>query len=913
MRQQLFKTISSYMLFMFVVWFAALALATDYELNVNFDPIEKRLEGIEEVSLVPQSTTAYFLLLGNLAREKNPFLDDRGIDEGYPNGFEATSTTIEKVMAVGPDWERPLEYHYLSLSPELQEYSLKENVLAIDLPPVIAGEEVTLRIHFCTNFPRISVGDQGMTEEVFTWRFGWYPLLAARQGDWYEKDKTARLDTEGGFPLELPAASYRATVIVPQDYRLVCGADHIQETQVGGQVEYQAWNDSPVRSIPLTIGPDYGRFTLAELPIPIDVFFLPGHAETARLFATYATDILADYQDRFGSYPRRRLTIVENPNKNGLSFAADGIVWLSNMFFTHRHVTLPGILNRICEFTLAHEIAHQWWGIGVGVDMNAENWLSEGLAQYLAVTYFEGKYGEFGPNTFGLEGDGIIEGFIRSQFDFINLREHQIELPYLMESARGFDETIVKPLDQVQYENASQVRLYDKGYLVARTIASTIGKEDFERGLKKAFELNSHRLITVEGLREQLEQETGQPLEELFTTWLRTPASVDYSVEIIGREETTQGHRTSVRVSRTGGCIQPVILKATLDSGKAIRKEWSGENEEEIISFDSEARVIRVTIDPEHRIPDRERLNNNSPRKFVVPISKPALPLDAYIVQPNPEIRGFTLSYLDRLQVSAGFAGGGIDISKGRNHHLFLSASIAEGGLAGKIGYTYNAYQAVATGSPGTFLGPSTSTTISGHRLLTTGGPLPYLHIGVVEHPSINSSRSLSIGLDLPSFRTGRVRITAFDELRLFPNVYLQGNITLGLGIGELPPSLMFDLEELKSYGWMTKEGWVRAQFPGEHKLYGRMSLEFPLDLGAGFNLINLMRIDRGYFYTFTAAGTSWTGFDEFGKTDPKLELGVEMKFELSAIGGLLPITAVLGYAIPIPSWDGMYYFDFSL
>ncbi|MEA3355922.1 MAG: hypothetical protein U9Q23_01065, partial [Candidatus Bipolaricaulota bacterium] len=98
MRQQLFKIISSYMLFMFVVWFAALALATDYELNVNFDPIEKRLEGVEEVSIVPQTPTAYFLLLGNLARERNPFLDDRGIDESYPNGFEATSTTIEKVM-----------------------------------------------------------------------------------------------------------------------------------------------------------------------------------------------------------------------------------------------------------------------------------------------------------------------------------------------------------------------------------------------------------------------------------------------------------------------------------------------------------------------------------------------------------------------------------------------------------------------------------------------------------------------------------------------------------------------------------------------------------------------------------------------------------------------------------------------
>jgi hypothetical protein len=680
-------------------------------------------------------------------------------------------------------------------------------------------------------------------------------------------------------------------------------------------VRYRVWNDTPTRTLALTAGPDYERFSLDELPVPIEVLFLPGHEETARLFATYAQDILKDYQKRFGSYPRARLTIVENPNRNGLSMAADGVVWLSSLFFTHRNVTLPGILNRYCEFVLAHEIAHQWWGIGVGVDLNAENWLSEGLAQYAAVSYFEERYGEFGPNVFELPGKGILENLIRSQFGFLNLREHQIELAYIMNLEQGFDEALVKPLSAVEYENADFVRLYDKGYLVMREIETCLeGQDKFDSALRTIADGYMHGQVSVAEFAGLLGKASGKDLDSLFETWVYGNGTADYGVKILSRRRTDDGYKTKVALSRDGGIPQPVVVAATLQDGSTVEETWDGEKPQATLNFTTEKPVSRVTIDPDHLIPDRDRLNNNAPVKFVTITDKNAFPLDAYLVRPDPFSKGVTITYLDRLRLSLGEAAASAEVFKGRNHHLFLDAKIEEGDLAGSIGYTFTTFAGAQIGSPGTFWEPATSITLCAYRLVPQEGPLFYLHLGVREHPSIQHSWSSSVAVDITPSGAGRASITAFDEIRLFPRVYLQGNLTFGAGFGEVPRPLLFDLEELLSFGQMIKGRWVPTPFLGTHKLYGRLAIEFPSSTEEPFNFANLMMLDRTRGRAFLACGASWKSLDEFGKTTPNIEVGAEALFDLSAIGGLLSVKAVVGYATPVLGKGiGVFYFGFSM
>ena len=901
-----------------VILFSSLSivgLGSSYNLSVRIDLDKQTIDGYEDVTCTPSGDHLYFLLLADLNREQNPHLGERATDSIYPFGFEQSSTTIESVQSVQSGSSKALPFRLLSIPPAWQTYSLDKTVLAVDLP---SDAPLTLRVHFTTHVPRMASGDQGIDHGVLTWRFGWNPILLPPDQAWKEEDGTLQPPSDD-FPLQIPAANYSASITVPADVTLACGADHVESgdeatDEDSKDVTYQVSNDAPARTIAIAASKDYKRFALDDLKIPIEVYYLPGHDETARLFATYADDIIKSYVGRYGAYPRSRLTIVENPNQQGLSMAADGIVWLSDLFFSHRNVTLPGILNRLSEFVLAHEIAHQWWGIGIGVDLNAQNWLSEGMAQYLSITYFEDKFGEFGPNLFDTQGKGLLENFVASQFGFANLREHQIELPYIEQVERGFDEAIIKPQKDVKYDNATAVRLYDKGYLVARAIASAIGRDTFQKGLHDAAAQYMHKQITLAEYQKLMEKESGQSLSPLFDTWLRDETTVDYSVKIISRKHDGDEYVTVVQVTRDGGVEQPVIVEAIMDKDKTQRVEWDGADATSTLTFITAERVGRVTIDPDHLLPDRDRLNNNDPVKFVTVTKENAFPLDAYILHPDPASKGITLTYLDRIRLSIAEGRMSADVYQGRSDHIFLSATLSGSDLGGRVGYSHTVFSPIPTGSAGTFLGPTEVISISGHRIVSKQGPLDYLHLGIATLPTINYSRQTRVGIDITPQGAGRISLAVSDEVRIFPRIYLQGMAIMGTGFGTLPRALQFDLSELVSFGRMSKGKWVPTHFYGTHKLYGRVAIEIP-DYGATpYNMANVVMIDRARTRIFVAGGTSWTSLDEFGKTSPNMEVGVEEALNVSALGGLLPFRAIVGYAMPIlGSGLGVFYFGFSL
>ena len=173
------------------------------------------------------------------------------------------------------------------------------------------------------------------------------------------------------------------------------------------------------------------------------------------------------------------------------------------------------------------------------------------------------------------------------------------------------------------------------------------------------------------------------------------------------------------------------------------------------------------------------------------------------------------------------------------------------------------------------------------------------------------SALNVSDGVD-PSEEM--LSLAVSDEVRLFSRIYLRGMAIMGTAFGTLPSALQFDLTELISFGRMSKGKWVPTHFYGANKLYGRVAIEFPDYGSTPYNLANVVMIDRSRTRIFVAGGTSWTSLDEFGKTSPNVEVGVEEALDVSALGGLLPFRATVGYAMPILG-DGMgvFYFGFSL
>jgi len=872
-----------------------------YEIEVHLCVVNHTLSGKQRLTVTnsfgEELTSLFMLLLPNFGREKNPYHGPRLIDATFVKGFDPSYMEIDSVIRIDGERPKPLHFDLLAAPPDMQTFSLEETVLAIRLDrPLAMGETISVQIEFRTRFPHIKSGDMGHFQRIYTWRFGWHPILTPFQGT------EAEAILAGKIPLrfELPAAHRCLILTLPREMVLISGADFIERLTTDEEFHrYRLWNDRPARSIAIVAGPDYQRFALDGLPVLIEVFYLPGHEETARLFATYAVNALQFFVERFGPYTRRRITIVQNPNPLGISMAADGIFFMANLFFTHRHVTLPGILNRLAEFVLAHELAHQWWGIGVGVDFNAQNWLSEGLAQYMSISYFEYRHGQFGPNLFDLKRAGILERIVRSQFGFFNLREHMHELPYLIAYARRFDEAIINPQREVRYANETTMRIYQKGYLVARALSAKVGDEEFRAALRYAHYRSKDQIITLCDLQNLLEERTGVDLDQFFYTWLLTAGSVDYSIELIARTKIEDIYHTTVVVRRDGGTPQTVVIEAVTARG-VDRIEWDGVAAEETLILQTEAPVRRVTIDPDHLLPDRYRLNNHSPTRVVWVTAYNQLPLDAYLISTDPLSGTIMISFLDRLAVTIGRDFANIHIRHGRHHDFLGHLSIAAGEITGALGYRFTGFSQPATGAAATFWVPSDFLTISGHRLLTAVGPLHYLSFQYTRVAMVRRQTSTTVVLDLILHYGGRISISTYDETVIAPNIYLIGNLSLGGRIGELPAAMQFSLPEMHTFGTVINGYWKPLPIRGNYRLFGRIALEIPAMIEDHFNVVNIAMIDSATHQIFIAAGAVWRSLDRLTATVPQVEIGVETSFSVSLLGGLIPFRFTIGYVYPL-------------
>ena len=122
-------------------------------------------------------------------------------------------------------------------------------------------------------------------------------------------------------------------------------------TETGNFIVWQT--EHPLPALTLAAGP----YRIAEDragPIPIYTFFTAAHADLAKVYLQSVAADLALYQKLFGPYPFAKFAVVENFFPTGYGFPSWTLLGSSI-------VPLPFIVTT----SLAHEIAHSWWGNGV--------------------------------------------------------------------------------------------------------------------------------------------------------------------------------------------------------------------------------------------------------------------------------------------------------------------------------------------------------------------------------------------------------------------------------------------------------------------------------------------------------------------------------------------------------------------
>lgn len=182
-------------------------------------------------------------------------------------------------------------------------------------------------------------------------------------------------------------ASVEWEIIAPLHYEVIANGLRIEESFLNKKQKLTRYKEvAPISTKVMVIGVARFAVELAGVVqgIPVETWVYPQQRVDGFSDFAIATKILDFFQNHVGPYSYEKLANVQSKTTFG------GLENAGAIFYNENYVTGTGKY----EMTVAHEIAHQWFGDSASEKDWPDVWLSEGFATYFAILFAEFTYGE---------------------------------------------------------------------------------------------------------------------------------------------------------------------------------------------------------------------------------------------------------------------------------------------------------------------------------------------------------------------------------------------------------------------------------------------------------------------------------------------------------------------------------------
>ena len=313
-----------------------------------------------------------------------------------------------------------------------------------------------------------------------------YPVLAVHEdGEWIR-----RLEPSVGDILFNEIADYEVAITVAPDVSVFTPAE---ERQPEADQSTKVFSASALRDFAIIAGRNL-RFEQKEIGnTTLRSIFLPEHAVVGKRVLTLAENSLKTFNAKFGSLPFKTINIAEAPLVAGFgSTEFSGLQVIASAYYVDFDAptvrSLPEIIREqrpsfeeSLEWTVAHLIAHQWWGAAVGNDPARTPVLDEAMSSWSALLYFKEMYGS-------QRAEAILEDQLRGVYR-------------LYRTFGGEDMNANRP--SRDYRNTFQYAavVTTKGALMLVQLQEILGEEKLLTALRNYYQANLLEIAELDDLR----------------------------------------------------------------------------------------------------------------------------------------------------------------------------------------------------------------------------------------------------------------------------------------------------------------------------------------------------------------------------------------------------------------------------
>ncbi len=359
-------------------------------------------------------------------------------------------------------------------------------------------------------------------------------------------------------------SAYSLSVVTPATYRATAtGAlksETLGETSNVSVFAVRASNEHPS----VFAGP-YVVNEMKAGKIRIRTYF---HQDSVRLAQAYldgALDYIRKFEQQIGPYPFDDFSMVSAPIPVGLGFP--------NLTYVHRRILpLPFMRRR----SLAHEVAHNWWGNGVYADYASGNW-SEGLTTYMA--------------DYALAEDTGPDRAREMRLGW--LRDYAALSPNLDSAVKSF---VSKRHD------ASQVIGYGKVAYIFHMLKHEVGAEQFAASIKRLWREHKFTTASWQDIQATFEATASRQLDWFFDQWIRRIGAPQLRLKDVQVSQNGSIHQVQFTLAQSTEAYRlkvPVLIET--ESGME-RFEIGIDTAEKTVKLDVQGRPVVLHIDPDNTV-----------------------------------------------------------------------------------------------------------------------------------------------------------------------------------------------------------------------------------------------------------------------------------------------------------------------